>query len=86
MGPESVGSRWETLQARAHLPGVQTIIRREISRGTIRVIPAPGGGIHFIPAGITSPVEEPKPFAAVGLRLNDDHRRVPVLCIERITR
>lgn len=84
--PESAGSSWETLQAKAHLPEVQSTIRREISHGTIRVVPAPGGCIRIIPANGTSPVEEPVPAAAVGLRLDEHHQRVPVLRIERITR
>jgi hypothetical protein len=49
MQPESAGSRWESLQARSHLPEVQAVLRREISRGTIRVTPAPGGGIRIFP-------------------------------------
>ena len=63
MRPESAGSRWETLQARAHLPEVQAIIRRGISRGTIRVVPAAGGGIRIIPTTDDRPFEalEPSP-------------------------
>ena len=64
MRPESIASRWETLQAKAHLPEVQALIRREISRGEIRVVPAPGGGIRIIPTNGTMPVEEPEPVAA----------------------
>jgi hypothetical protein len=42
-------SHWEALQASAHLPETQDIIRREIRRGTIRVTPASGGGIRIVP-------------------------------------
>jgi hypothetical protein len=38
-----------TLQEKAHLPEVQEIIRAEIFNGTIRVRPAPGGGIIITP-------------------------------------
>jgi hypothetical protein len=86
MWPESPGSRWETLQSKAHIPEIQAIIRREISRGTFRVTTAPGGGIRIIPASGANPVEEPKPFAGVGLGLDEQRRRVPVLPTERITR
>jgi hypothetical protein len=85
MRPESAGSRWETLQAKAHLPEAQAIIRREIVRGTIRVIPAPSGGIRIIPASGANPVEVPKPFASVSLGLDENHRRAPVFRIERMT-
>ena len=86
MRPESAASRWETLQAKAHLPEAQDIIRREISRGEIRVVPAPGGGIRIIPASGTRPIEEPEPSAAVELGLDEDHRRGPVMRIERRSR
>jgi hypothetical protein len=43
------GEPWEELQARAHLPEVQELIRREIYRGTIRVVPLPDGGLKIIP-------------------------------------
>ena len=45
----SAASRWEILQAKAHLPEFQAIIREEIYLGTIRVTHAPGGGIQIIP-------------------------------------
>ena len=40
---------WSALEANADLVEVQEIIRGEIARGMIRVIPAPGGGIRIIP-------------------------------------
>jgi hypothetical protein len=86
MRSESADSRWESLQAEAHLPEVQAIIRREISRGAIRVVPKPGGGICIIPASSICSVEEPEPSAAVGRGLDEDHRRAPVWRIERISR
>ena len=55
---ESAGSRWATLQAKAHLPEAQAIIRREIARGAIRVVPASGGGIRIIPMDRDSPSED----------------------------
>jgi hypothetical protein len=58
MQPERAGSRWESLQARAHLPEVQALLRVEISRGTIRVIPAPAGGIRIFPVDCGRPLEE----------------------------
>jgi hypothetical protein len=76
MRPETAGSGWKTLQEKAHLPEVQTIIRHEISRGTIRVIPAPGGGICILPTSGNSPIEEHSPFAVIGL--GEDDRRMPV--------
>jgi hypothetical protein len=85
MKPEFAGSRWETLQSEAHLPEIQAIIRREILRGTIRVTPAPGGGIRIIRTSGISPVVEPEPFAAVGLGIDEHPRREPVLRIERIS-
>jgi hypothetical protein len=57
MRPRSAGSQWELLQARAHLPEAQAIIRREISRGTIRVVPAAGGQIRIIPTPDDNPFQ-----------------------------
>jgi hypothetical protein len=45
-------ARWRDLEANAHLPEVQEIIRQEILNGTIRVRPKPGGGIRILPIGI----------------------------------
>jgi transcriptional regulator with XRE-family HTH domain len=77
MQPKSADSRWETLRAKAHLPEVQAIIRREISRGAIRVVPAPGDGIRFILIQHGSPLEEfePSTFAVTGPE--DGHPSVP---------
>ena len=45
-------ARWRDLEANAHLPEVQELIRQEILSGTIRVRPKPGGGIRILPIGI----------------------------------
>jgi hypothetical protein len=57
---KSKAAYWATLQARAHLPEVQAIIRRAIYRGTICVVPAPSSGIRIIPTD-GSVVEETRP-------------------------
>ncbi len=49
MNPHEQGTGWSTLEANAHLEDVQEIIRSEISRGMIRVVPSRGGGIRIIP-------------------------------------
>jgi hypothetical protein len=41
---------WRGLEAEADRPEIQELIRREIRRGTIRVVPAPEGTIRIIPA------------------------------------
>jgi hypothetical protein len=51
MTPHVKPASWSDLEANAHFIGVQEIIRREIVRGTIRVIPAPDSGIRIIPTG-----------------------------------
>ncbi len=43
---------WRELEANAHLPEVQEIIREEILSGTIRVRPKLGGGIHIVLVGV----------------------------------
>jgi hypothetical protein len=40
---------WRSLEAKAGEPEVQEWIRREIFKGTIRVVPVRGGGIRIIP-------------------------------------
>ena len=40
---------WERLQANVHTPEGQEAIRREIRKGSIRVVPAGDGGIRIIP-------------------------------------
>ena len=80
---ESASSHCGALQAKAHLPEVQAIIRREIFRGTIRVAPAPGGGICIIPTdGCT--VEEPELTPRALHEHEQPTRREPALHIERI--
>jgi hypothetical protein len=83
MKPDSAANRWEMLQARAHLPKVQEIIRGEIYRGTIRVVPAPGGGIQIMPTNEVSPLEDNE--TSHNGRLDIEQRMVPVLRIERRT-
>ena len=79
MRPEPAASRWDNLQLKAHLPEVQAIIRREIARGEIRVMPAPGGGIRIIPEIDSSPVHEPESRAASGLAYDvEDDRNAPI--------
>ena len=51
-------ARWRELEANAHLPEVQELIRQEVHRGTIRVRPKRGGGIRILPGGIPES-EEP---------------------------
>ena len=58
MMPQSAGPRWAMLQSNSHLPDVQATIRREITRGTIRVIPASGGCIRIIPMSGSRPVDD----------------------------
>jgi hypothetical protein len=80
---ESEISQWGALQAKAHLPEVQAIIRREIFRGTIRVVPAPGGRIRIIPTdGCTA--EEPEPVPRALHEHGQPTRSKPALHIERI--
>jgi hypothetical protein len=42
-------SRWKALERNAHRPDVQALIRREIRKGTIRVVPDLKCGIRIIP-------------------------------------
>jgi hypothetical protein len=85
MRPEQAASRWEFLQAKADLPEVQAMIRREISRGEIRVVPAPGGGIRIIRESETSPVEEPgRSVGAVHADDREDVRKAPITLRRRI--
>ncbi len=49
MVPPPSEARLKWLEAHADRPEVQERIRREIARGTIRVIPVASGGIRVIP-------------------------------------
>jgi hypothetical protein len=51
MMPRQVTNRWSALEAQAHLPEVQGIIKREIIRGTIRVCPTTNDRIRIVPTG-----------------------------------
>ncbi len=65
MKPHEQGTSWSMLEANAHLEEVQEIIRSEISRGMIRVVPSPGGGIHIIPMVTHASPERPPLFRVV---------------------
>lgn len=45
------GPRWDMIEAESHLPSAQELIRREIEKGTIRVLPREDGGIRIVPQG-----------------------------------
>ncbi len=68
MTHQSHEAYWRDLEAHAHLPEVQDIIRQEILSGTIRVRPKPGGGICIVPIripegeGITEMETPPAPL------------------------
>lgn len=49
MVPRQVANRWSALEAQAHLPEIQETIKREITRGTIRVCPTANGLIRIVP-------------------------------------
>jgi hypothetical protein len=83
IGLESAAHRWGALQARAQLPEVQAIIRREIALGTIRVATAPGGGIRIIPTD-GGMIEEPEPAAGAVHEHGQTHSE-PALRIRRTT-
>jgi hypothetical protein len=74
---------WHTLQENAYLPEVHAIIRREIFSGTIRVTPAPRGGIRIIPKD-GCVVEEPELTPRALHEHGQPTRREPAPQIERI--
>ena len=86
MQPGFARSPWENIRAKAHLPEVQSLIRAGITRGEIRVAPAPGGGICIIPACGTGPAARSELVMTVGPRLEKDHRRAPILRVGRRSR
>jgi hypothetical protein len=49
---------WRDLEANAHRPEVQELIREEIQNGTIRVRPNGEGRIRVVPIGMPE-IEEP---------------------------
>ena len=80
---ESATYHLGALPAKAHLPEVQAIIRREIIRGTIRVAPEQGGGIRIIPTDGCK-VQEPELTPRAFREHRQPTRREPDLHIERI--
>jgi hypothetical protein len=55
MRPTGENQRWRALEAGAHLPKVQEQIRREIRKGTIRVVPEGNAGIRIVPVWALAP-------------------------------
>ena len=51
MTDRSMEQRFRDLESHADLPEVQELIRQEIRKGTIRVLPNRNGGIRIIPVG-----------------------------------
>jgi hypothetical protein len=51
MAHPKVQSYWGDVEAHAHLPEVQQLIREEIRNGTVRVRTTPDGGIRVMPTG-----------------------------------
>jgi hypothetical protein len=51
----SITASWRSLEVNADKPEVQERIRQEILKGTIRVVPARGGGIRIMPIRDPSP-------------------------------
>ena len=65
MKRESAGSRWEPLQVKSHVSEARANIRRGISRGVLRVVPAAGGGNRMIRLMDNSITRTPTLSAAV---------------------
>jgi hypothetical protein len=79
----SRATHWGALQANAHLPEVQAIIRREIACGSIWVTATPGGGIRIVPVD-GSTVEELGPTPRAGHEHDQPTRNESVLHIRRV--
>ena len=85
MRSEQAASRWESLRVKAHLPEVQAMIRREVSRGEMRVVPAPNALIRIIRESETGAVEEPgTSVGAMHAADCEDVRMTPITLRRRI--
>jgi hypothetical protein len=49
MTPSHDAARWKALQSQSHRPEIQVLIQEAIRKASIRVIPAPSGGICILP-------------------------------------
>jgi hypothetical protein len=67
MTPSADDAYWRDLEANAHLPDVQELIREEIQSGTIRVCPKGESGIRIMPVDMPEsgqPIETEVPRAS----------------------
>ena len=78
-------SLWADLEANCRRRSAQVIIRREILRGTIRVVPSPSDGIRIFPVTGTSWVQESEHPRTVEPGFNGHRSIAPALPIERTT-
>jgi hypothetical protein len=68
-------ARWRFLETHAHRENIQEVIREEIQKGTIRVIPSPGG-IRIIPCETDTPPAEPEKVVRLS-RKRESMSRIP---------